>query len=130
MNSYLILFDGICNLCNGWVQFIIKHDKKKQFRFGALQSEAAQNILKVQSLHNINSVVLIMNGKAYTQSSAVLEIFRLLGFPWKLLYVFKILPPVIRNFLYNLLARYRYKWFAKRDSCMMPDDKLKERFID
>lgn len=131
MYSDLILFDGICNLCNGWVQFIIKRDKEKRFRFGALQSEAAQNILQqLPHLQNINSVIFISDGKAFTQSRAVLEIFRLLGYPWKLFYGFIILPPFLRNYLYNILAQYRYKWFGKRDSCMMPDDKLKERFID
>ena len=96
-----------------------------------MQSEAAQNILQQHPhLQNINSVIFISDGKAFTQSRAVLEIFSLLGYPWKLFYAFIILPPVIRNFLYNFVARYRYKWFGKRDSCMMPDDKLKERFID
>ncbi len=97
---------------------------------GWIIRQTEQGMVKVPAKQFFRFEGLNLNGKAYTQSSAVLEIFRLLGFPWKLLYVFKILPPVIRNFLYNLLARYRYKWFAKRDSCMMPDDKLKERFID
>ena len=129
-NDYIILFDGICNLCNSWVTFILKYDKANRFRFGTLQSETAKDILKQhQHLRNNNSVVLILDTKAYSHSRAVLEIFRRIGFPWNVFYVFIILPPFIRDAVYNVIARNRYRWFGNKDQCTVPDENTKSRFI-
>jgi predicted DCC family thiol-disulfide oxidoreductase YuxK len=127
----VILFDGVCNLCNRSVQFIIKHDPKGLFRFAALQSDFGQEQL---TLHGFNtgpllSVVLLINGKAYDKSRAALEIARRLSGLWPLMYVFIIVPPFIRDFIYNRISANRYKWFGRQDECMIPTPNLKSRFM-
>lgn len=130
--GHIILFDGICNLCNGSVQFVIRQDKKKLFKFASLQSETGQSLLRQRDFDtkSMDSFVLISEGKYYTQSTAALKVLKLLGGRWSILYLFIFIPAFIRNAVYNFIARNRYRWFGKRDSCMMPDEKLKERFLD
>jgi predicted DCC family thiol-disulfide oxidoreductase YuxK len=132
MDHPIVLFDGVCNLCNREVQFIIKRDKKKQFLFTPLQSKAAQVLLEKFNLptSNFDSFVLVENGKIYLKSTAVLRIARRLGFGWSLLYVFIIVPPFARNAVYDLVARNRYKWFGKKETCMVPTADLKQRFLE
>src|SRR5687768_15643330 len=103
----VILFDGVCNLCNSSVQFIIKHDKKKQFHFAALQSPAGQELLKKFNLptNKLNSFVLVYNNKIYQRSTGALHVAKLLGGVWKLFYVFIIIPAFIRDGIYNLIGR-------------------------
>jgi predicted DCC family thiol-disulfide oxidoreductase YuxK len=127
----IILFDGVCNLCNSSVKFILKRDKKKQFIFASLQSDAAENILLHHKYkkNGLNSIILIHRDKLYEKSSAVLNIFRVLGMPWRLFSVFYILPLSWRDFLYDFIAQNRYKWFGKKDSCIMMLPKYKNRFI-
>ena len=127
----IILFDGICNLCNQSVQFIIKRDPKNYFKFAALQSEQAQLILDQHGIPGdvIDTIVLIENNKIYTQSTAALRIARKLNRLYFLLYIFILIPPFIRNPIYRFIARNRYKWFGKKDSCMMPEPELKNRFL-
>jgi predicted DCC family thiol-disulfide oxidoreductase YuxK len=127
----IILFDGICNLCNSSVKFILKRDKKKQFIFASLQSDAAENILLHHKYkkNGLNSIILIHRDKIYEKSSAVLNIFLVLGMPWRLFSVFYILPLSWRDFLYDFIAQNRYKWFGKKDSCIMMLPKHKNRFI-
>jgi len=127
----IILFDGVCNLCNSSVKFILKRDKKKQFIFASLQSDAAENILLHHKYKKIglNSIILIHRDKLYEKSSAVLQIFSVLGMPWKLFTVFYILPLSWRDFLYDFIAQNRYKWFGKKDSCIMMLPTHKNRFI-
>jgi predicted DCC family thiol-disulfide oxidoreductase YuxK len=127
----IILFDGVCNLCNSSVKFILKRDKKKQFIFASLQSDAAENILLHHKYkkNGLNSIILIHRDKLYEKSSAVLNIFRVLGMPWRLFSVFYILPLSWRDFLYDFIAQNRYKWFGKKDSCIMMLPKHKNRFI-
>lgn len=127
----ILYFDGVCNLCNGYVQFIIKHDKKERFRFAPLQS-AAGRVAAVSSMAKANeqeSVILEYRGKYYRRSAAALHTMRLLGGGWALLYAFIIIPPFIRNGVYNLVARNRYKWFGRQDKCMVPTEALSARFI-
>lgn len=128
----IILFDGDCNLCNGTVQFILKKDKKKQFRFASLQGKFGQGILNKFGLPGgkPNSFILLEGEKIYTHSTGALRVFRQLGGIWKLLYVFIIIPPFIRDGVYNFIARNRYKWFGKRDSCYLPSPALKNRFLE
>ena len=128
----LILFDGVCNLCNRWVQFILKHDHLQQFTFAPLQGNTARHLLANQVLPSnlLNSVILLEQEKMYTGSTAALRIARQLGHPWKLLYGLIIVPAFIRDGVYKIIAANRYAWFGKKESCMLPDAKWKERFLD
>ena len=128
----VILFDGVCNFCNYWVNFAIKRDKKKKLRFAPLQGEAAKKLLTHFGLNttSLSSVILIDNGKAYTQSSAAFRICKNLDGGWKLVYGLMVIPKFIRDFFYNIIARNRYRWFGKRDECMVPTPEMKERFLD
>lgn len=128
----VVLFDGVCNLCSGAVQFTIKRDPFARFHFASLQSDYGQEQLKrigfnPESLH---SIVLIKDGKVFERSNAALEIARNLTGVWPLLYGFKILPRFLRDSIYTLIARYRYRWFGKKDSCWLPTPELKARFKD
>lgn len=127
----ILLFDGVCNLCNGFVQFIILRDPQAKFRFAALQSEAGQQLLEKakMSTSEINTVVLYEHGKFYTHSDVGLRVARHLGGGWILFTVFKIIPKGLRDNIYNWIARNRYRWFGKQESCMMPTPELKERFL-
>ena len=131
-NHPVILFDGICNLCNASVQYVIKHDPDAIFRFAPLQGETGKLLLKQYDLplNEMNSFVLILNNKAYTRSSAALMLAKQLKGIVKLLYGFIIVPPFIRNAVYDLIARNRYKWFGKKDSCMIPTAALMSRFLN
>ena len=126
-----VLFDGVCNLCNGSVQFIIAHDPAAHFRFAALESEAARRLLGECALSGPlpDSVALIETGHVYTRSAAALRIARRLAFPWPLLYAFIIVPRPLRDMIYDLIARNRYRWFGKRDACMVPTRELRTRFL-
>ena len=128
----IIFFDGFCNLCNRSVQFIIKKDKKKQFRFASLQGKAGQELLEKFNLpaDNFNSFILAERDHIYTRSTAVLRMLRKLGSGWQLFYGVIIVPRFIRNAIYNWIARNRYKWYGKKNECMVPTPELKERFLD
>jgi predicted DCC family thiol-disulfide oxidoreductase YuxK len=127
----IILFDGVCNLCNSSVQFIIKRDPKGYFKFASLQSKFGQGILKQYGLdQDIDSFVLIENNIPYLRSTAALRICKnLIGF-WKFLSVFLLVPPSIRDFLYRIIAKNRYKWFGKKDTCMIPTPEMNNRFLN
>ena len=127
----VILFDGECNLCNGAVQFVIRHDKNHIFRFAALQSALGQTIKQERSVaSSLDSFLLLDNNKLYSQSTAALRVAKRLNGLWPMLYAFIIIPPFIRNGIYNFIARNRYKWFGKRVHCMIPTPELKSLFID
>lgn len=130
-NTAIVLFDGVCNLCNNSVQFIIKHDKKNIFKFASLQSAIGQQLLKTYELptSNFSSFVLIQHNKTYTQSTAALKIAQQLNGPIKLLYAFMIVPAFIRNKVYDVIAKNRYKWFGKREVCMLPSPQLASKFL-
>jgi len=127
----IMLFDGVCNLCNGLVRFIIKRDKKGKFRFASLQSLEGQQRLKRFGLvkSEFESFVLISDNKYYLRSTGALKMLRELGGVWKAFYVFILIPRPVRDFLYDQIAKSRYKIFGKRDSCMLPTPELKERFL-
>jgi len=128
----IILFDGVCNLCNSSINFIIKHDSKKQFLFASLQSDAAKEILLQFSSKKVrfDSIVLIENNIIYDKSTAALKIFSNLNWVFKLLSIFIIIPKFIRDWLYNYIAKNRYKWFGKKEHCMLPNPNVKSRFIE
>ena len=127
----VILFDGVCNLCNGFVQFVIARDRNAYFKFASLQSEEAKEYLKNSSynLNELNSVILWENGNIYSRSTAALKILKRLTGGWPLIYSTIIIPPFIRNGVYDFIAGNRYKWFGKQDSCMLPTPELKSRFL-
>ena len=132
-NKKIVLFDGVCNLCDSSVQFIIKHDKKDIFRFASLQSEIGQQLMNERGIDSeeIDSIILIIPGQAYyTKSSAALEIAKDLSGGYSLLGNFLYLPEFIRNSVYDFIARNRYKWYGKKDNCMIPTPELKAKFID
>ncbi|WP_343307557.1 thiol-disulfide oxidoreductase DCC family protein [Chitinophaga niabensis] len=130
--SRIILFDGVCKFCNGSVNVVIRHDKHDRFKFAPLQSAAGQALLKRFALdtEKMDSFVLIDNDKAYTRSTAVLRVLRRLGFPFNLLYVGIVLPVGLRDSLYNWIAKNRYRWFGKKDQCMVPDEMVRKKFLD
>lgn len=128
---FYVLFDGVCNLCNGTVQFIIRNDRRGRFRFAALQSEAGCQLLQQYQLPEkaLNTVVLIAGGRAFTRSTAALEIARRLDGAWPVCYAAIALPRFFRDAVYNFIARNRYRWFGKQEACMMPSPELKQRFL-
>ncbi|QII70501.1 DUF393 domain-containing protein [Apibacter sp. B3706] len=132
MKTYIVLFDGVCNLCNSTVQFIIKRDTHNQFKFSSLQSEYGQNFLKERNLDSsdFKSIILYEPEVAYyTKSTAALKIAQNLGFPYSLLSVFLLIPSFIRDWIYSLVSKYRYHLFGKKDSCMVPTPENKRKFI-
>ena len=131
-NGPIILFDGVCNLCNSSVQYVIRHDKNERFRFASLQSNAGQAILQQYNLpqQEFNSFILIEDNKAYSKSTAALKVARKLNGPVKLLFGFIIIPKFLRDWVYEFISANRYKWFGKKDSCMIPTPSLKQRFLN
>lgn len=127
----LILFDGYCNLCNGAVQFILKREKKAHFYFASLSWPVAEPILNSDDeLKEVDSIVLYDGERVYTKSSAALKIAAHLSGLWPVLTVFWIVPRFLRDPVYNFIARNRYSWFGKKDTCMMPDTEVSQRFLD
>ncbi len=127
----ILLFDGVCNLCNASVQWMLKHDRRGQFRFAALQSEIGQQLLLRHGLacEHFDTVVLAVGERIFVRSDAPLEILRRLGGFWRLLYFFKIVPRPLRDALYNFVARNRYRWFGRREECMLPRPEWTGRFL-
>jgi len=127
----ILLFDDTCNFCNGTVNFILARDKKDSFRFAPLQSEAGQKLQQQYGLRDgeNDSMVVISGNRIFLFSDAALEISRRLPGLWPLLYVFKIVPPFLRNGTYKWIARNRYKWFGKSDSCRIPNEKERKKFL-
>lgn len=127
----VILFDGVCNLCSSSVQFIISRDTGR-YKFASLQSKFGEQVLIKLGLStsDFHSLILLQNNKALQRSDAALEIARHLTGAWPLFYIFKILPRIIRDPIYNWISRNRYRWFGKKDSCWLPTPELKSRFIE
>ena len=131
-NGPVLLFDGVCNLCTGSVQFILKRDRSRKLKFASLQSEFG--IAMLQSLHlpedHASSLVLIEHGKVYVKSDAALRVSKHLNGMWPIFSVFLIVPSFIINYVYDIVGRNRYKWFGKKDECWMPDPEVEARFIE
>lgn len=126
----LVLFDGVCNFCNGAVNFIIRHDGEKKFKFAPLQSEIGQQMQAKYGIgEDVDSIILVENDKAYTHSTAGLRVAKGLGSIWSLGYVFIIVPSFIRDFFYRLFAKYRYRLFGRTEACMLPTPDVRERFL-
>jgi predicted DCC family thiol-disulfide oxidoreductase YuxK len=127
----LVIFDGVCNLCNGTIRFIIRHDKGKRIAFTTFQSASGQDILRQYGLSapDQSTVVYVKKGVAFTKSKAVLMILRDLGCCWNLSYILIHIPFFIRDFIYDLIAKHRYRLFGKRESCMVPTSEIMDRFL-
>lgn len=127
----VVLFDGVCNLCNGFVQFIRKRDPKRTFRFASLQSDVGQALLAEMGRRNeLSTVVLIEKGRAYDRSTAALRIVRHLRFPWPIVCILWVLPQFLRDALYSWVGRNRYQWFGKSDTCVIPSPADRALFLD
>jgi predicted DCC family thiol-disulfide oxidoreductase YuxK len=129
--SPLILFDGVCNLCCSWVQFLIRNDKREQFIFTSMQSDSGERILKSFGIiaKEVETVVYIKNNTCLQKSTAILEILTDLGGRWRLFGIFRLIPKTIRDLFYRLIASTRYKVFGKRESCIIPAPKIQKRFL-
>lgn len=128
----VIIFDGVCHLCNASVNFVMSHDRRRRFRYTANQMAAGQKILRENGIDpaQIETVFLYENNKLYSKSTAALRIARKLGFPYNLAFGFMIVPAFIRNIVYDLIARNRYKWFGKKETCRLPTAEERSLFLD
>lgn len=128
----VILFDGVCNLCSAWVNFVIDHDASGHFYFAAQQSAAGQAIMRAHDLtgRRLSAIVLVAGERVYIGSSAILQICARLRQPWRILAVLRIIPRPFRDVVYGQVARHRYRWFGKSDMCRVPRPELKRRFIE
>ena len=131
LNQPIVFFDGLCNLCSNAVQFILKYDKHQRFHFASIQGAIAAQMLPAHLTisQGVDSIVFLENGKFYTKSTAALRIAKHLKFPVNLCYVFMLVPAVIRNVVYDWIARNRYKWFGKKEVCWLPSPELSSRFL-
>ena len=127
----IVLFDGVCNFCNGSVNFMIEHDSAGYFKFAPLQSDTGKALLDKFGINPtaIDSIILVEDDKAYTYSTAALRIARKLGGIWSWFYILRFVPRPVRDFFYKLFATYRYKFFGNKDMCMMPTPEIRERFL-
>jgi predicted DCC family thiol-disulfide oxidoreductase YuxK len=127
----VVLFDGVCNLCNGFVRFAIPRDPHRHLRFAALDSPAAIRLMTAAGVApgSIDSVVLIDGGRAFVRSAAVLRIARRLRFPWPLVYGLVVVPRPVRDWMYDVVARHRLGWFGRREACLVPGPETQDRFL-
>jgi predicted DCC family thiol-disulfide oxidoreductase YuxK len=132
MEQAIILFDGVCNFCNASVNFVIRRDKHDRFRFAPLQSAVGQALQEQYRLDPaaLDTFILVENGQAYGKSTAALKVARRLGFPVNMTYGLMIVPRFLRDAVYSLVAKNRYKWFGKKETCMVPDERVRRKFIN
>jgi predicted DCC family thiol-disulfide oxidoreductase YuxK len=130
-SGHVVLFDGVCNLCNGWVRFVMRRDPRRRFRFASLQSTFGAESLRRHGLPDdyLGSILLLADGVLYARSDAVLRIAGQLRWPWPVLCVFVVVPRVVRDIVYDWVARNRYRWFGKRESCLLPNAQDAARFL-
>lgn len=130
MTDKVVFFDGVCNLCNSWVQWLIKRDKKNVLYYSSLQSGYATQHITDPEILSTDSIVFFVNSTFYTKSSAVFQICKQLAWPYRLVLIFYIFPGFIRDYVYDTVAKNRYKWFGKRATCMVPAASLKSKFLE
>lgn len=129
----IVLFDGVCGLCNGWVQFLLKRDRRHAFRFAALQSPPGLRLLRARGVGELDassSMVLVDGVRVYQKSSAVLETLQRLGGGWSLARLALLIPVRLRDAAYDVIASRRYRWFGRLDTCRVPDEQERKRFLD
>ena len=124
-----ILFDGVCNFCNFWVDFVIKFDEKKRFKFCFLQEEKSKKFISNNELKNVDTIVLLINNKIYTKSDAALKVMASMNKYFMFVYIFFLIPRLIRDFVYDFIGKNRYKIFGKSEFCRVPDKEDLDRFI-
>lgn len=131
-NSKIILFDGVCNLCNTSVQFVIKNDKKNIFKYASLQSDFGQKLLNEKDLdsNNFDSFILLDNQRIYQKSTAALLVAKHLSWQWQWLQLFWLIPTPVRDLVYNFIAKNRYRWFGKKESCWIPTPEMRKKFLN
>lgn len=129
-NQSILFFDGVCNLCNGAVDFFIRHDKNKVLKYAPLQGESAAKTLSGSLTNELSTVVLYHQGKTYIKSSAVLKTLTLIGGIYSFLGIFQIIPQGILDTIYDFVARNRYRFFGKKDSCRLPTSEERQLFLD
>lgn len=129
--SAIILFDGVCNFCNGSVNFIIERDRAGYFKFAPLQTEIGEKLLSEHGIDKseTDSVIMIEDGEAFMYSTAALRIAQKLDGAWSYVYIFRFVPRFLRDFFYKLFAKYRYKLFGKQEACMLPTPEIRARFL-
>jgi predicted DCC family thiol-disulfide oxidoreductase YuxK len=127
----LVLFDGVCNLCSALVQFVIRHDPAAKFRFAAIQSEIGREIFQSHGLDpaDLQTFVFVADGRMFVRSDAAIEVVSRFGGAWRILRVFRFVPRVVRDSIYTIVARNRYRWFGRKEVCMVPTPEIKERFL-
>lgn len=127
----IIVFDGVCNFCNGSVQFVIRHEREPVFRFAPVQSAVGRELLIAHGMDpdDVTTFMLVEDGKAYVKSTAALKIAERFSWPAKMLVALKIVPTPIRDWVYGIVAKNRYRWFGRRDACMVPTKALRARFL-
>ena len=130
-NERIVLFDGVCKLCNAWVRFLLKFDTRRRFKLCSVQSELGQTLLKILDMptDRYETMVFLDKGRIRTQSDAFLGVLGQLPMPWPLLQFLYIVPGVVRNWVYDRIASNRYRWFGRRESCRIPDGSEKDRFM-
>ena len=131
VNDCVILFDGVCKLCNVWSQFIIKFDTRQRFKLCSVQSPEGQSILSYfeMPIDHFDTMLYVEGKQCYAKSDAFLNVINKLGFPWRLLFVFNIIPKSIRNWFYDRIALNRYSIFGQYDTCLLPSKKNENRFL-
>jgi predicted DCC family thiol-disulfide oxidoreductase YuxK len=132
LSMSVLLFDGVCNLCNSSVKWVLLRDKKGEFKFAAIQSEAGQSLLKSFGLDNqpLESVILISGRQAYIKSDAAIKVASKLGGIWTIALVFRLVPRPVRDAIYDWVAKNRYRWFGKQEQCLLPQPEWKDRFLN
>jgi predicted DCC family thiol-disulfide oxidoreductase YuxK len=130
-NQSIIIFDGVCNLCEFSVQFIIKHDRHETFKFVAAQSPKGMDLQRLYGVDTLmdGTVILVKGNQAFIKSDAAVEIAKDLDYPWNFLQVAKFIPRSFRDFIYSAISRNRYRWFGKKNQCLLPDDQITKRFL-
>ena len=131
MSNSIILFDGVCNFCDASINFVIERDKKGKFKYASLQSEVGEKYLNKFGLYtqSYDSFILVEGDKYYTKSSAALRVTKDMTGLWPMLYAFMVIPKVMRDAVYSLIAKNRYKWFGKKDECMLPSPEVRALFL-
>jgi len=127
----IIIFDGVCNLCEYSVKFIVKHDRQARFKFVSAQSERGKVLQRLYGVDTLQdgTVILLKNGQVYVKSDAAVEIAKDLDGLWRFLHVFKFIPKPVRDFIYSIISKNRYRWFGNKNECLLPDNNIKERFL-
>ncbi len=127
----IVLFDGVCNLCNGTVRFLIRNDRKARLKFATLQSVEGERLLNNTGINveSLTSIVFFDDGNVYTRSAAALKIAEKLDMPWRAIVILRIIPRTVRDWIYDMIARNRYRWFGRKETCMVPSPQIMNRFL-